>query len=125
MPYRIVLTRGFTRDLKLLKKTYKGKRDRIEFEKQITQIVQELKYEPRPFHAPLEPWPSKSASEGWEFRKLKFAPYRRRGGAGEGRIMYCVNASEQRVRLIYLYTHEQYSKRPPDKEIRDRLGEEL
>jgi len=39
--------------------------------------------------------------------------------------MYLVNASTCVIRLLWIYSHEQFSKRPPDKDLKDVIQETL
>ena len=52
----------------------------------------------------------------WTFHKVRFKVGK--GSAGLVRLMYLVNSEEQVVMPIWIYNHEQFAKRPPDKELK-------
>jgi hypothetical protein len=37
--------------------------------------------------------------------------------------MYLVNATDFVIRLVWIYNHEQFAKRPPDKELKNIIQE--
>lgn len=126
LSYRIVPSDRFTRDLKALAKTYKGQSDRRAFNDQMVEIVRGLTQNPRPdLKSRPEPWPGKTRSLDWEFRKLVFTLPKRQGASGQGRLMYLVNEQDRLIVLVWVYTHEQFPKRPPDQSLGDRLGDVL
>jgi hypothetical protein len=44
-----------------------------------------------------------------------------RGASGQVRLMYLVNAEARTIRLVWLYSHEQFAKRPSDPDLRNVL----
>lgn len=124
--YRVVPSDKFTRALKSLKKSYKSEREAQVFINAIGDIVEALTCQPRSDSSRLEPWPANlNSPEDWEFRKLVFVVPRRKGASGEGRLMYLVNDQRLVIRLVWLYTHEEFKKRPPDKDLKTLMRELL
>ncbi|MEM9121024.1 MAG: type II toxin-antitoxin system RelE/ParE family toxin [Cyanobacteria bacterium P01_F01_bin.56] len=124
--YRVIPSDKFARALKTLKKSYKSKREAQAFADAIGDIVDNLIDQPRPDSSRLEPWPANLASPNdWEFRKLVFPIPARKGASGEGRLMYLVNDQRLLVRLVWLYTHEEFKKRPPEKDLKTLMRELL
>ncbi|NET39624.1 MAG: hypothetical protein F6K19_47965 [Cyanothece sp. SIO1E1] len=124
--YRVVPSDKFVRALETLKKSYKSKREAQAFTDAIGDIVEALTHQPRLDSSRLEPWPANlNSPEDWEFRKLVFPVPRRKGASGEGRLMYLVNDQCLIIRLVWLYTHEEFKKRPPDKDLKTLMRELL
>lgn len=61
--------------------------------------------------------------EGWEFRKYYFDMPSLRGASGQGRLMYLVNRSLTLIELVWIYTHNEFEKRPPDKNLKQLIQE--
>jgi|JI8StandDraft_2_1071088.scaffolds.fasta_scaffold05798_4 hypothetical protein len=122
-PYKVVPSAGFQRDLRDLKKSYKGQNERSAFEAQVLGLLQGLTIEPRPAESRWEPWPGQTLAGDLEFRKLVFVLHNRQGAKGQGRLMYLVDDPRRLICLVYLYTHADFVKRPPDRQIRDRLDD--
>jgi hypothetical protein len=40
-----------------------------------------------------------------------------RGAASAARLLYLVNPGQRQIVLVWIYTHKQYAKRPPEKDI--------
>lgn len=123
--YKVAASAKFTRTIKILKKSYKSKREATAFVDCIGTIVETLTQQPRPDGSRLEPWPVNLQYPEWEFRKLVFPVPGRKGASGEGRLMYLINAEQQTIQLVWLYTHEKYDKRPPDKDLKTLLRDLL
>jgi hypothetical protein len=84
-------TPKFERSAKILKKSFKSKRQEQTFVDCVTAIVQSLVQEPRDPDSRLEPIPKGlNVPENGEFRKLVFQVPGKSGAAGEGRLMYGV-----------------------------------
>ena len=124
--YRVVPSDKFTRALKTLKKSYKSQRETKVFTDVIGDIVKALTHQPRPDSSRLEPWPANlNSPDDCEFRKLVFSVPGRKGASGEGRLMYLVNDQRLIIQLVWLYTHEEFKKRPPDKDLKTLMRELL
>jgi hypothetical protein len=123
--YKIIPSGKFERSVKALKKAYKSSRDADAFAGVVTNIVHGLTLHPRPVDSRLEPWPANLRADDWEFRKLMFILPGRRGASGQGRLMYLVNDTLKLVNLVWIYTHEEFQKRPPDKDLKGIMQELL
>lgn len=123
--FRVIPTPKFTRTAKDLKKGYKGSNEKPLFVDCIANLVELLTLNPRPVNSRLEPWPGGKRAQSWEFRKLVFQMPNRTGASGEGRLMYLVNDSDYLIQLIWIYTHDEFKKRPPDKSLKQILRELL
>ena len=94
------------------------------FKNQIVETVgdylEKLITDPYLSKSHLEPVPkSYEIREGWTFRKLAFTIGK--GASGQIRLMYLVNEQERIIRPLWVYNHEQFEKRPPDKELKNVL----
>lgn len=123
--FRISPSDKFTRSYKELRKRYyKGDKAKQTFQDWITQIVTNLSTNPQMPGTFLESWPrGMGQPEEWEFRKLYFDMPNLRGASGEGRLMYLVNRNQNLIKLVWIYTHEEFEKRPPDKNLKQLLQE--
>jgi mRNA-degrading endonuclease RelE of RelBE toxin-antitoxin system len=76
----------------------------------------ELIINPYPLKAREEPLPGRmQLPEGWKFHKLEI--WAGKGASGQIRLMYLVNDSESVIKLLWIYSHEQFAKRPADKDL--------
>ncbi len=123
--YRFALSAKFVRAIKVFKKSYKSKREAIAFTECISNIVEGLAQQPNLEGSRLEPWPAKLSYPDWEFRKLVFSVPHRKGASGEGRLMYLLNVERCIIQLVWLYTHENFEKRPADKDLKILMRELL
>ena len=83
-----------------------------------------LKKEPRPAASRPEPPTSKAPLPPLvEFRKLCFTI--QKGASGQIRLMYIVDLDAQKISPVYIYSHEQYSKRPSVKEVTQAIKDGL
>ncbi|MFB2923275.1 hypothetical protein [Aerosakkonema funiforme] len=78
---------------------------------------------PRPPLGHLEPWPKGANYPGWELWKLEFKMPQLRGAAGQGRLIYLLNTTAKEVLIVWIYTHAEFEKRPPDKNLKWLLQE--
>ena len=46
-----------------------------------------------------------------------------RGAAGQGRLIYLLEFTKKEVIIIWIYTHAEFEKRPPDKNLKRLLLE--
>jgi len=116
----------FERSVKVLKKGFKSKRQQQQFVDAVIALIRALVQEPRHPDSRLEPIPKGlSVPNVWEFRKLAFDVPGTAGAAGEGRLIYLVSDRDCLIKLLWLYTHEEFKGRPPDKELRQVLQEGL
>jgi len=71
-----------------------------------------------------EAFPSKSARDGYFFRKKRWRDLPNlRGCEKWGRLIYVVVPSKCVVYLVWIYTHKQYEGRPPDSSLKQDLCE--
>lgn len=70
-----------------------------------------------------EPWPpgKTNSRNGFDLYKLRFYMPGLRGSARRGRFMYLVHDASCSVFAIWLYTHEEFDRRPPAGDLRDEL----
>jgi hypothetical protein len=119
---------------KLLRDRYrKNKTGGDNFVKLIKEIIQELMDHPRlrefvpttggVVRAHLEPFPKGSSREGYELWKLELNMPQLQGGAEKGRLIYLLNVTRKEVTLLWIYTHAEHKKRPPDRELKRFLLE--
>jgi hypothetical protein len=47
------------------------------------------------------------------------------GASGQIRLMYLVNESTCSIRLVWIYSHEQFAKRPTDRDLKSVIQEIL
>ncbi len=105
---------------KLVKKHYrKNRQARKEFVELVEQFLGLMRSDPKPpgdIGHP-EPWPRGTAQEGFELWKIHFGMPSIRGAAGEGRLVYLIDEEERVVYPLWIYTHDEFDKRPPDREM--------
>lgn len=124
--FRVVLSAKFQRTVKSLKKNYKGGRSQQAFVDCVAGIVEALIKSPRLEASRLEPIPKgTNIPPEWEFRKLVFPMPGRSGASGEGRLMYLVNFNKCLIELVWIYSHEEFAGRPPEKDLKQLLQEML
>nr|WP_236117262.1 hypothetical protein [Hassalia byssoidea] len=70
-----------------------------------------------PINSRNEPLPGKiQLPEGWTFHKLELKVGR--GASRQIRLMYLVNTSDCVIKLVWIYNHQQFEKRPADKDLK-------
>lgn|GEM_PF-523227 len=126
--FQIELLTNFERTLqKLIRDRYrKNSAGQAEFVALIEKFIKILSVDPRPRQplGHLEPWPKGTSRDGWELWKLKFPmPKISSGAARKGRLIYLINCVEKNIGFIWIYTHAEFEKRPPDKKLKDLLEE--
>ncbi len=124
--FRIQPSSKFERSAKVLKKSFKSKRQEQVFVDCVTAIVRFLVQEPRDPDSRLEPIPKGLDLPGnSEFRELVFQVPGKSGAAGEGRLIYWVNYENTLITLLWIYTHEEFKGRPADQDLREVLRDAL
>lgn len=64
-----------------------------------------------------EPLPSKiQLLEAWTFHKLELRVSK--DASGQIRLMYLVNTTTCTIKLVWIYSHEQFTKRPADADLK-------
>jgi mRNA-degrading endonuclease RelE of RelBE toxin-antitoxin system len=90
----------------------------------IAKILEELAEKQYPKDFPLDRLPTKARlPEGWTFHKLKLSFTK--GSSGQIRLMYIVDSVRRIIWLFWIYSHEDFDKRPPDKDITSAVNEFL
>ncbi len=124
--FSTILTTSFERSLKKLIKRYKGTKDRQAFQQFISQLLKDLCHDPCPSNSAIEPLPGKNIiPQEFEFRKLRFIMPGFKGASGQGRLMYLINSEQSLIVLVWIYTHEEFEKRPDDKSLKGSLQDAL
>ncbi len=80
------------------------------------EILENLLENPYPEEASLEPLPGVELPKGWTFYKLRLKIGK--GASGQIRLMYLVNPVEQVIFPVWIYSHEQFAKRPSNEDLR-------
>ena len=110
-PFSIEASDNFKRSFKKLAKVHKDS-----FVALIGKTLEDLIDDQYPNNSRNEPLPGKTQlPEDWTFHKLeiRFA----KGASGQIRLMYLVNANTCTIRLVWIYSHEQFAKRPADADL--------
>lgn len=122
IPFSIERSENFERSFKKLaknKNVYGPK-----FVELITRTLEELIDDPYPNKSRNEPLPIKTQlPEGWTFHKLEI--WYAKGASGQIRLMYLVNEATYTIKLVLIYSHEQFAKRPADTNLRETIREIL
>uniref|UniRef100_A0A1D9G7Q9 Addiction module toxin RelE n=1 Tax=Moorena producens (strain JHB) TaxID=1454205 RepID=A0A1D9G7Q9_MOOP1 len=102
----------FKRSLKKLAKVHGNG-----FVELVTQVLEDLRKDPYPRNSHQEPLPKKSKlPQGWTFHKLEFRFAK--GASGQIRLMYLVNTTTSVIKLVWIYTHQKFDKRPDEKALK-------
>jgi mRNA-degrading endonuclease RelE of RelBE toxin-antitoxin system len=109
----------FKRSLKKLKKFHGNT-----FVERVLNILEDLMEDPYPLNSRQEPLPGKmNLQPGWTFHKLDFSFSK--GASGQIRLMYLVNAEIYVITPMWIYSHEQFTKRPADADLMSVIKEIL
>ena len=118
-PFWIEKSDNFQRSFKKLAKAY-----RSDFIECVAQILEDLIEEQYPINSRNEPLPAKiELPQGWSFHKIEFKVSK--GGSGQIRLMYLVNTNDFVIKLVWIYNHEQFAKRPAESDLKGILKEIL
>lgn len=118
-PFSIESSDNFRRSFKKLAKVH-GK----SFVELITKTLEDLIDDQYPRNSRNEPLPRKiQLPEGWTFHKLELWVVK--GASGQIRLMYLVNATTCTIKLVWIYSHEQFAKRPADADLKSVIREIL
>lgn len=118
-PFSIEESDSFKRSFKKLAKIHRGG-----FVALIAKVLEDLLDDPYPNHSRNEPLPGKiQLPEGWTFHKLEI--WVAKGASGQIRLMYLVNSTTHTIRLVWIYSHEQFSKRPADVDLKSVIRDSL
>lgn len=118
-PFSIEESDNFKRSFKKLAKIHGAS-----FVELIATVLEALIEDRFPINSRREPIPRKiQLPEGWTFHKLELRIAR--GASGQIRLMYLVNTTDCVIRLVWIYSHEQFAKRPADKDLKSVIQEIL
>jgi mRNA-degrading endonuclease YafQ of YafQ-DinJ toxin-antitoxin module len=113
--YSIEKSDFFERTFKKLAKPYH--RDSLD---RLLDAIEGLTKNPYPLKSREEPLPSKTLMpNSWTFHKLEI--WVSKGASGQVRLMYLVNEESQLIKLLWIYNHEQFAKRPDDRDLRESI----
>ncbi len=113
---------NFERSFKKLVKSYKSILQQQDFVGIVSNYLEQLIVDPYPAQARDEPLAGgMKLPDLWTFHKIAFTTSK--GASGQIRLMYLVNESEKIIKILWIYNHEQFRKRPPDKDIKAVLQE--
>ncbi len=124
-PFQIEASSKFQRSYKLLlKRHYKGDHQKEVFINAIGELVSRLASDPYLSEANPEPLPRGLViSDDWKFYKCRFRMPSLAGASGQGRLMYLVSQNQKMIKLVWIYTHAEYEKRPEEQELRVLIRE--
>jgi mRNA-degrading endonuclease YafQ of YafQ-DinJ toxin-antitoxin module len=118
-PFSIEASDNFNRSFKKFAKIHGAS-----FVEIISKVLEELIDYQYPNNSRNEPLPGKiKLPEEWTFHKIDFRIAK--GASGQIRLMYLVNATTCIIKLVWIYSHEQFSKRPADADLKSVLREIL
>jgi hypothetical protein len=122
--YEIIESPKFQRSIILFKKDHYGKRNsqgEKEFNKIIEDYIENLKLGIFS-DSDIETFPHGIAEDGYEFRKKRWTRLPRLDGASRlGRLIYLIYYPKNLVCLLWFYSHQEFTKQPPDKEFSDLI----
>lgn len=108
---------NFKRSFKKLAKVHGAS-----FVELVADILEDLTEDQYPRNSRNEPLPGKiKLTEGWTFHKLDFRVSK--GASGQIRLMYLVNTTTCIVKPVWIYSHEQFTKRPSDRDLQSVIKE--
>lgn len=116
--FSIEESENFKRSFKKLAKVHKNNK----FVERTLLILEDLIENQYPPNSWEEPIPRKiQLPKEWTFHKLGFTVCK--GASGQIRLMYLVNTTVCVVKPVWIYSHEQFAKRPSDPDIRSLIKE--
>ncbi|BAY25190.1 hypothetical protein NIES2100_49960 [Calothrix sp. NIES-2100] len=118
-PFSIEESDNFRRSFKKLAKALGS-----DFVELLAEVLESLIDDPYPINSRNEPLPAKiQLPEGWTFNKLELKAGK--GASGQVRLMYLVNTIDCVIKLVWIYNHEQFAKRPAEKDLKSIIKEIL
>jgi mRNA-degrading endonuclease YafQ of YafQ-DinJ toxin-antitoxin module len=118
-PFLIERTENFDRSFKKLAKVHGEK-----IVTMISQVLEDLIEDQYPLKSRMEPQPGGlQLPEEWTFHKLEI--WVSKGASGQIRLMYLVNTITCIIKLVWIYSHEQFAKRPADADLKSVIREVL
>ncbi len=119
LPYSLKSLDNFESSFKKLGKSYKSKTQREGFITVIEQAIENLTTNPYPTDSRSEPLIGIAFPSSFRFCKLVIVVAK--GASGQIRLMYLVNEESKEIFLLWIYSHEMFAKRPPDKDLRNLI----
>ncbi|MGK7961098.1 type II toxin-antitoxin system RelE family toxin [Crocosphaera sp.] len=110
-------TEQFEKSFKKLVKSYKSKSQQVEFVNFISNYLDEITNNPYPNKSRSESLPNGlKLPQEWVLYKLRimFA----KGASGQIRMLYLVNEQDRIIKPLWIYSHKQFAKRPPEQDIK-------
>jgi mRNA-degrading endonuclease YafQ of YafQ-DinJ toxin-antitoxin module len=121
IPFSIEESDNFKRSFKKLAKIHKNT---TIFLDRVADALENLIDDQYPNNSRNEPLPGKvQLPEGWTFHKLEL--WVSKGASGQIRLMYLVNDDTYTIKLVWIYSHDQFAKRPDDDELKSVIREIL
>ncbi|MEH1885030.1 MULTISPECIES: hypothetical protein [unclassified Nostoc] len=118
-PFSIEECENFIRSFKKLAKAH-----RADFVALVAEVLEDLIEDQYPINSRNEPLPAKiKLPQGWSFHKLELKISK--GASGQIRLMYLVNTIDCVIKLVWIYSHEQFAKRPTDTDIKSVIKDIL
>lgn len=118
-PFSIEESEFFKRSLKKLLKS-SNKVLQKSLISSLSSILEELIQYPYPSKSRQEPISKKvRLPNDWKFYKLELKLAK--GASGQIRLMYLVNEEEKIIKPLWIYSHEQFAKRPLDGDISNAI----
>ncbi|MEH2058423.1 MAG: hypothetical protein V7K97_20175 [Nostoc sp.] len=118
-PFSIEKSDNFNRSFKKLAKAY-----RSDFVECVAEVLEDLIEDQYPLNSRNEPLPRKiELPQGWSFHKLELKVSK--GASGQIRLMYLVNTNDCLIKLVWIYSHEQFEKRPTEVDLKSFVKEIL
>jgi len=118
-PFSIEKSDNFNRSFKKLAKAY-----RSDFVECVAEVLEDLIEDQYPINSRNEPLPGKiELPQGWSFHKLELKVSK--GASGQIRLMYLVNTTDCVIKLVWIYSHEQFAKRPTEVDLKSVFKEIL
>lgn len=94
-----------------------------EFEKLFDRLEESIVTDPYFPGVVREPWPGPFGPPGWDLCKVKFLMPGLKGASKLGRLLYAVDGEDRQVYFLWVYTHQEFSKQPPTKDLRKAVRE--
>ena len=119
-PFLLEKNDTFQTSFKKLIKSYKSKSQQQDFIRFISNQIESLIINPYPAQSRTEPLPGGiRLPDNLQFYKLVIVVAK--GASGQIRLMYLVDKELRVIKLLLIYNHEQFPKRPADSDLRNVL----
>jgi hypothetical protein len=123
--YQVRILEHFDASLRRLHKTHysKNPQGKAELNEYLAALVEYIAANPRPRppNGVPQAWPKRTHQDGWEFWKYYFDLPGLHGDKQQGRLMYVVHTHSCKIFWFWIYSHDRYTKRPPDRDLKREL----